>query len=99
VVVVADGGLADAVVVEELARLAGVLAGDEVGLFEGADGAVGDVLEVADGGRDEVKGAGHSSSIEGLRIQRGVAEDAEETRRKSGMRLLRVVSASSAPPR
>lgn len=53
VIVERDEWARDFEVVEELARMAGVLAGDEVGLAESFDGADGDVTEVADGGGDE----------------------------------------------
>jgi hypothetical protein len=36
-------------------RLAGVLAGDAVSLFEDFEGAQGDVAEIADRGGDEVE--------------------------------------------
>lgn len=57
VLVVGDEGLADFVVGEEFLGVAGVFAGDFVGLFEDAEGAEGDVLEVADRGADEVEAA------------------------------------------
>ena len=58
VLVIADERFADFVVGEEFLRVTGVLAGDLVGFFENAEGAEGDVLEVADGGADEVEAAG-----------------------------------------
>jgi len=45
----------DLKVVEELLGLAGVFAGDAVGLTEDAQGAQGDVFKVADGCADEVE--------------------------------------------
>ena len=45
--------------VQQVARLARVLAGDEVGLAQDAQGAHGNVLQIADGGRNEIKGASH----------------------------------------
>lgn len=46
-------GLGDFEVIEELERVTGVLARDEVGFAEGLDGPKGDVPEVSDGGGDE----------------------------------------------
>ena len=63
VVVVADGRLGDTIVVQQLAGLPGVLAGDEVGLLERAHRAIGDVFQVSDGGGDQVEQAGHDPSI------------------------------------
>jgi hypothetical protein len=48
-------------VVEEFLRLAGVLAGDAVGGAEDAEGAEGDVFEVADGRGDEVEAGGEGA--------------------------------------
>ena len=58
VLVTADGGGGDCEVVEQLLRLAGVFAGDAVGVLEDFEGAEGDVAEVADGGGDEVEAGG-----------------------------------------
>ena len=55
VLVIADGARLDAVVAEQLLGLARVLAGDQVDFFEHAQGAQGDVLEIADGRGDEVE--------------------------------------------
>jgi hypothetical protein len=52
VLVVADERLANFVVVEEFLRVARVFAGDLVDFFEDAQGAEGDVLEIANGGGD-----------------------------------------------
>jgi hypothetical protein len=41
---------------EELESLACVLAGDQIDLFEDAEGAQSDVFEVADGRGDQVEG-------------------------------------------
>jgi len=57
VFVIADEGFADFIMGEEFLRVAGVFAGDLVGFFEDAKSAEGDVLEVADGGADEVEAA------------------------------------------
>ena len=54
VFVVADGRPLDAVVIEELARLPRVFAGNQVGLFKNADGAVGHVFQIADGSGHDV---------------------------------------------
>jgi hypothetical protein len=56
--VVADGGGADLEVVEEFLGLAGVFAGDAVGGAQDAEGSEGEVLEVADGGGDEIEAGG-----------------------------------------
>jgi len=55
VLVVADGAGVDAVVIEELLRLARVFAGDYVNFFQDAQRSQGDVFEIADWGGDEVK--------------------------------------------
>lgn len=55
---VRDHGLPDVEVLEELAGVAGVLGGDEVTVPEDAEGTQRDVLEVPDGGGDEVERAG-----------------------------------------
>lgn len=55
---VGDHGLPDVEVLEELAGVTGVLGGDKVALAEDAEGAQGDILEVPDGGSDEVESAG-----------------------------------------
>ncbi len=56
--VVADGGGADVEVIEELLGLARVLARDFVDRTQDAEGAQGDVLEVADGRGDEIEAGG-----------------------------------------
>lgn len=55
--VVADEGLANFVVVEEFLGVTRVFAGDLVDFFEDAEGAEGDVFEIANGGADEVQAA------------------------------------------
>jgi len=55
---VADEGLRDAIMVQELGRVAGVLCGDDIDLFEDAQRPQGDVLEVPDGGGDDIQAAG-----------------------------------------
>ena len=57
VLVIADERFADFVVGEEFLRVTGVFAGDLVGFFENAEGAEGDVFEIADGRADEVEAA------------------------------------------
>jgi hypothetical protein len=57
VFVVAEQVGLNAVVIEQPSGGAGIFAGDPVGFFQEADGAVGDVLEVADGRRDYVEAA------------------------------------------
>ena len=54
VLVVADERLANFVVAEELLRVACVFAGDLIDFFQDAQGAKGDVLQVADGRANEV---------------------------------------------
>jgi len=57
VFVVTDQGLVNVVLGEKLLRVAGVFAGDLIDFLEDADGAKGDVFEVADGGADEIEAA------------------------------------------
>ena len=65
-----NGGFVDAVVVQQLAGLAGILASHQVHFAEDAQGAQGDVLEVADGSGDEIERAGHeTSSVERRRLR------------------------------
>ncbi len=54
VLVIADGRGADVEMVQQLLRVAGVFAGDELGCAEDMERAQGDVVEVADGRGDEV---------------------------------------------
>ena len=63
VLVVADGGRADTEVVEQLLRLARVLAGDAVDRAQDAQGAQGDVLQIADGRGDEVEARSEGLAI------------------------------------
>src|SRR6185312_15506338 len=73
VLVVADGGRRDLEMVEELLRLAGVLAGDAVAGAQHTQGAQRYVFEIADGRGDELEAGGegivwlivvrHTSSI------------------------------------
>ncbi len=55
--VVADERRPDPEVAQKLAGVAGVLRGDEVHLFQHPQGPQGDVLQVADGGGDDVERA------------------------------------------
>lgn len=55
VLVQGDERLLDAVVLEQWRGMAGVLAGDAVGIAEGLQGAQGDVIPMADGRRNERK--------------------------------------------
>jgi hypothetical protein len=57
VFMIADERLRDFVVVQELLRVAGVFAGNLVGLAQDAQSAQGDVFEIADGCGDEIKAA------------------------------------------
>jgi hypothetical protein len=54
----ADGGRGNGEVVEQFLRLAGIFAGDAVGLLEDIKGTEGDVAEIADGGGDEIEVGG-----------------------------------------
>src|SRR5664280_2335772 len=54
VLVIAGGRRVDAVMIEELLRLTGVFAGDQLDFFQGADGAKSDVFQVSDGRTNEV---------------------------------------------
>src|SRR5690349_23525844 len=53
--VVADSRLLDPEVVEQLLCLAGVFAGDDIGLFQHTQSAKGDVLEIADRSGNKVE--------------------------------------------
>ncbi len=55
VLVIADGGLVDAVVVQQRGRVPRVLAGDEVNLLEHVQRAQSDVFQIANGRADEIK--------------------------------------------
>ncbi len=57
VLVIADEGLRDFVMRKKLLRVAGVFAGDLVRLLEDAEGAEGNVFEIADGCADKVEAA------------------------------------------
>ena len=63
VLVVADGRRADVEVVEQLLRLARVLTGDAVDRAQDAEGAQGDVLQIADGRSDEVEARSEGLAI------------------------------------
>lgn len=52
---VAEEGFADLEVLEELAGAPGILGGDDIAFTQDAEGAKRDVLEVSDGGGDEVE--------------------------------------------
>jgi hypothetical protein len=52
-------------VVQEFLGLAGVLAGDAIGGAKNAQGAEGDVLEIADGSGYEVKAGGQGWVVTG----------------------------------
>ena len=68
VVVIAHGGLVNIVVIQQFARLPRVFARDQIGLAQHADGAIGDVLQVPDGGSHEVEQTGHVLSISGVTL-------------------------------
>ncbi len=57
VFVIADERFANFVVVEEFLGVARVFAGNLINFLEDADGAKGDVFEIADGGAGEVQAA------------------------------------------
>src|ERR1700722_4995398 len=61
--VITDSRFLDIVMVEQLARLPRILAGDQVHLTQHADRAVGNVFQIADGGRDHIEAAGHILSM------------------------------------
>ena len=54
VLVIADQGLFDVEVVQQLHRHAGILGGDEVGALQRFHGAGGEIPQVADGGGDQI---------------------------------------------
>jgi hypothetical protein len=58
VLVIAGRTRSDSVMIEQLLRLTGVLAGDEINLLQHSNGAQGDVFEIADGCGDEVEARG-----------------------------------------
>jgi hypothetical protein len=53
VIVVADGGLIDSIVIQQTAGMAGVFAGNEVDLLERADRAERNVFQITDGSGDQ----------------------------------------------
>ena len=57
VLVIAQGTLVDAVAMKELGGFTGVFAGDQIHLFQDAQGAQGNVFQVSDWGGDKVKAA------------------------------------------
>ena len=57
VLVVADERLMDLEMIQEFEGVAGVFAGDLLDFFENAQGAEGDVFEVADGSGDQIEAA------------------------------------------
>ncbi len=69
VLVIADGGRADVVVVEQFARLAGVLAGNQAGFPQEANRSVRHILEIPDGSRDQVERGSHHPSVSVIREQ------------------------------
>ena len=56
--VVTDEGFGDFEVAEEIARMTGIFAGDEIGILQRLDGAKGDISEVTDRSGDEGEHAG-----------------------------------------
>ena len=66
VVVIGDERRRQAVVVEQLAGHARVLAGDEVGGGQNLQRPQGDVAQVPDRGRDRVEPAGQARRLEGV---------------------------------
>src|SRR5438105_8125390 len=61
--VITDRGLGNTVVVQKLAGVARILAGDEIGFAKHAQGAQSDVLQIADRSRYQVKSASHRSTM------------------------------------
>jgi hypothetical protein len=55
----ADERLRYAVMGEQFQRVPGVLGRNQIDLFEGPQGPKRQILEVSDGGGDDVQGAGH----------------------------------------
>ncbi len=92
---VGDHGLPDVEVLQELAGVAGILGGDEVALAEDAEGAQGDILEVPDGGGDEVQRAGGKRWRSGSFHRGKVAGAGEE----SEFRILRGLAGAVASRR
>ena len=45
---------------QQFARMAGVFRRNQVGLFQDTQGAVGNILKIADRGSDDVQDAGHA---------------------------------------
>jgi putative FmdB family regulatory protein len=63
VLMVADKRLTNVVVGKELLGVTSIFAGDLVHFLEDAEGAEGDVFEIADGGADEIEAAGSAGSV------------------------------------
>jgi putative FmdB family regulatory protein len=63
VLVIADQRFVNVVVREQLQRMAGILAGDLVYLLEDANGAKGDVLEIANGRPNQIEAPGRTARI------------------------------------
>ncbi len=72
--VIADGRGFDFEVIQELLGLARVFAGDAVGLAQDAEGAEGDVFEIADGSGDQVetRGEGLVVAAVGRKVHREI---------------------------
>ncbi len=63
VFVVADAAGSDAVVIQELLRLASIFTGDQVNFFEHAQRTQRDVFQISDRGCDEIKYRAGSESV------------------------------------
>jgi hypothetical protein len=55
---IAQEGLFDIEILEQVSGVAGVLGGDDVAFAQGAEGAQGDVFEIADRSRDQIQRSG-----------------------------------------
>lgn len=77
VLVITDERFADFIMVEQLLRMASVFAGDLIDFFEYAQGAQGDVFEVANGRADQVQTAQRVFRVD----RRGTAHAEESSTR------------------
>jgi len=74
VFVVADAAGGDAVVIQELLRLASIFTGDQVNFFEHAQGTQRDVFQIPDWGCDQIKcRPGSASVLVGVGTELGVS--------------------------
>jgi hypothetical protein len=88
VLVVTDRGPGDCVTIQQLARLACVLASDQIRFFQNAHGAEGDVFQVANGRGDQIERAAQrfSSSQGGAgRLTNGMRSMESAPGRRTGI--------------